>query len=145
MTENTVHTGKVIPRAKSAGEAVSAFQGWNALQEVVNATRECIAIHEVERSKRARLEVYRATEIERIRAGETVLREYFSQVFAERKEVYHGLFARMDAALEAGDNEALSHVVLGIVAVAKTSPLADIGDLRQVRAALDDPDQVWEL
>ena len=145
MTENKVHTGRVITKAKKAGEAVSAFQGWNALQEVVSATRECIAIHEVERGKRARLEVYRATEIERIRAGETVLREYFNQVFAERREVYQELFSRMDAALEAGDNEALSHVVLGIVNVAKTSPLADIGDLSQVRAALDDPDQVWEL
>lgn len=145
MTDNKVHTGRVIPQATKVGQAVSKFQGWDALHELISATRDCIVIHEDESSKRARLEVYRATEIERIRAGETVLREYFDQVFSERKDVYQGLFARMDAALEAGDNAALSQVVLGIVNVAKTSPLAELGDLSHVRAALDDPDQVWEL
>jgi hypothetical protein len=36
-------------------------------------------------------------------------------------------------------------MVNAVVDLAKTSPLADLGDLSQIRAALDDPDQVWEL
>ncbi|ALU94399.1 hypothetical protein WQO_14180 [Streptomyces globisporus C-1027] len=56
-----------------------------------------------------------------------------------------GLFARLDKALDEGNGEALQTVVRGIVDIAKSSPLVDIGDLSQVRAALDDPVQVWEL
>jgi hypothetical protein len=55
------------------------------------------------------------------------------------------LFARLDLALESGQNEALNHVLQGIVDVARSSPLADAGDLDKVRAALDDPNQVWDL
>ena len=34
---------------------------------------------------------------------------------------------------------------LGSRGCLQTSPLADLGDLSQIRAALDDPNQVWEL
>jgi hypothetical protein len=67
------------------------------------------------------------------------------QVFAERRSLYEELFARLDRALNVGNNEALHSVVVGIVDIAKSSPLADLGDLSQVRAALDDPNQVWDL
>ena len=44
-----------------------------------------------------------------------------------------------------GDGTAATAALQGIVDLAKSSPLADIGDLTQVRKALDDPDHVWEL
>lgn len=39
----------------------------------------------------------------------------------------------------------MSTVLTGIVEIARTSPLANMGDLGQIRAALDDPDHVWEF
>ncbi len=33
----------------------------------------------------------------------------------------------------------------GGVDIARTSPFADLGDLGQIRADLDDPNQVWDL
>ena len=138
----TVHTAKVVGRA---ADGVTALQGFNALTQIVDEAKECIAVHEVESSKRARLQAYETTEVARIKAAESVLKDYFAKVFAERRSNFEELFNRLDGALEANDGETVALMVRGIVDIAKTSPLADLGDLSQIRAALDDPDQVWEL
>ncbi len=137
-----VHVGRVVNAAKGS---VRAMDGFAALNQIVEAARECIHIHEVESTRRARIEAYEATEVARIRAAEAVLKDYFAQAFAERRNLYDEMFTRLDRALDEGNGDALQTVVRGIVDIAKSSPLADIGDLSQVRAALDDPDQVWEL
>ena len=136
------HAAKV---ARPGANVITALQGFDALNQIVNATRECIAVHQVEKTKRARLEVNETTEIARIKAAETVLRDYFAQIFAERRANFEELFSRLDAALEAQDGETINLVVRGIVDIAKYSPLADLGDLRKIREALDDPNQVWEF
>ncbi|MGW3628668.1 hypothetical protein ACWD7F_00635 [Streptomyces sp. NPDC005122] len=137
-----VHVGRVVNAAKGT---VRAMDGFAALNQIVEAARECIHIHEIESTKRARLEAYEATEVARIRAAEAVLRDYFAQAFAERRNIYEEMFVRLDRALDEDSGEVLHTVVRGIVDIAKSSPLADIGDLSQIRAALDDPDQVWDL
>lgn len=133
--------GKIVPGAKR----VPAVDGFTALTQIVGTARECLLVHEEEATKRARLNAYQETEVARIKAAESVLRNYFDQVFAERRSIYEEMFTRLDRALDEGNNEILHNVVAGIVDIAKNSPLADMGDLTQVRAALDDPDQVWEL
>lgn len=133
--------GKIVEKTKQ----VPATEGLAALNQVVETVRECLLVHEEEATKRVRLHTYQATEVARIKAAEAVLRNYFDQVFAERRSLYEEMFARLDRALDEGNNEALHSVVVGIVDIAKSSPLADLGDLSQVRAALDDPDQVWDL
>ena len=137
-----VHVGNVV---RSGRASIAAVDGFAALNQIVEAARECINVHEVESTKRAKLAAYETTEVARIRAAETVLRDYFAQVFAERRNLYEELFARLDQALDKGNGEILHSVVRGIVDIAKSSPLADMGDLGKVRAALDDPNQVWEL
>ncbi len=136
------HTTEVVGRAANA---VTPLQGFDALNQIVDAARECIAVHQVESTKRARLQTYETTEVARIKAAELVLKGYFAQVFAERRSNFEELFTRLDDALEANDGETVSLMVRGIVDIAKSSPLADLGDLSKIRAALDDPDQVWEL
>lgn len=137
-----VHTAKVVGRAAGG---VTALQGFDALNQIVAAAKECVAVHQVESTKRARLQTYETAEVARIKAAESVLKDYFARVFAERKSNFEELFTRLDKALEANDGETVSWMVRGIVDIAKTSPLADLGDLSKIRAALDDPDQVWDL
>ena len=138
-----VYTGKVIP--PRASEKLTALQGLNALQQVVDSAKECFLVHEEESTKRARIRAYEQTEVARIKAAEAVLKDYFSQVFAERRSGFDDLFARLDRAMDDGDGETVHAVLRGIVDIARTSPLADLGDLSQICAALDDPDQVWDL
>ncbi len=129
---------------KSAGIA-GAFDGFNALNSLVEAANACVRVHATEKTKQARIGAYEATEVHRIKAAEGILRQYFDAVFDERRATIDGFFERLDIALEKGDSEVINDVVRSVVDIAKSSPLADLGDLSQIRAALDDPDQVWEL
>jgi hypothetical protein len=137
-----VHEAKVV---KSPIGKITAPAGFEALGTLVQTARECITIHEVESTKRAKLRAYEETEVFRIKAAEAIVRGYFEQVFSERRETFEGLFSRLDRALDQQDGATINAVLKGIVDIARTSPLADLGDLSQVRAALDDPNQVWDL
>ncbi|NYG54953.1 hypothetical protein [Nocardioides perillae] len=143
MTDDKkVHVGKVV---KQGGEVATGASGINALHNLVQAAKEVFVVHEEESTKRKRLDAYEATEVARIRAAESALKDYFAQVFAERRHVIDESFERLDRAMEDGDAATVHQVVRGIVDIAQSSPLADLGDLGEIRKALDDPDQVWEL
>ena len=132
--------------AKSVGKApLTALDGFAALGTMVEAARECIKIHQVESTKRGKIRAYQEIEVSRIKAAEAILKDYFGQVFAERRGTFDELFSRLDQALDQGNGEAIGIVLRGVVDIARTSPLADLGDLSQIRAALDDPDYVFEL
>jgi hypothetical protein len=128
-----------------AAGKISPADAFGALTQLVDATRESIHIHQTESTKREKLQVYRDVEIERIKASERVLREYFDRVFEERRETHKKLFESLDAALKSGDVAAMQTVVGGIVEVARVSPLANLGNLAELRRAMDDPDTVFEF
>ena len=93
-------------------------------------------------TERARIVAERDKEIARISAASQGLRDYLDRVFAERRELHQGFFARLDKAIEDRDPETIRACVTGIVEVAKHSPLNDIVELRSVWA---DPDAVIEI
>ena len=130
--------GKVVSVGKNAVPAVNPIE---ALTQIV----DCVKAIQVEGTKRKRLSAYETTEIARIKAAEVVLRDYFAESFRERRKNFDEMFQRLDSALEQGNGEAAAIVVRGIVDIARESPLANMGDLGQIRLALDDPNQVWEL
>jgi hypothetical protein len=130
------------PLGKGVAPAVDAFA---ALHEVVQGTLDYLRLREVERTKRAQIDARCVLETQRIRSAEGILRDYFRQVFAERANSFDELLERLDRATDAGDGARASQTLDAIVAIAKHSPLADLGDLEQLRAALSNPDHVWEL
>ena len=135
--------GRVLPPVARAG--VGAADAFSALNNVVDATREYFRIREQERTKRSQVESYTTIETARITAAEHVLQEYFAQVFAERARGFNELFVRLDLATANGDAKSATEALGAIVAIAQTSPLADLGDLGKIRQALDDPDHVYDL
>lgn len=124
---------------------LSAADALSALTQIVGVVGESIKIHEAESTKREKLKTYRATEVARIKSSEKILRKYFDQIFAERSETHRRLFENLEAALASGNVEAMQAVVGGIVDVARTSPLADIGNIGELRRAMDDPNTIFEL
>ena len=124
---------------------LTAVDALSALTQLVGAARESIQIHETESTKREKLKTYREIEVSRIKASEKVLRDYFDRIFDERRETHRRLFDSLDLALESGDVSAMQTVVGGIVEVARTSPLANIGDLGELRRAMDDPNATFEF
>lgn len=125
--------------------AFTALDGFNALNDIVGAAREYLNLHEVESTKRANIEAAGKAEVARIKAAERVLRDYFERVFAERKSNFDALFGSLDAAIAKGDGQTVTSVLNSIVDIAKQSPIAELGDLSEVRALLRDPDTVWEI
>ncbi len=134
--------GVVLPPVGSALRAADAF---GALNNVIDGTLDYLRLREEEQTKRATIDAYATVEVARIHAASSFLKQYFEQVFAERSTTIDGLFRHLDVAMTSGDENATTTALEGIVNLAKSSPLADIGDLSQVREALDDPDHVWEL
>lgn len=130
--------------ARMAGE-ITVVDALAAHNQLVTAARESIEIHETESTKREKLRTYRETEVRRIKSSEKMLKQYFDQIFAERTETHKKLFAGLDVALESGDTAALQTIVGGIVEVARTSPLAGIGDIGELKRAMEDPDAVFDL
>jgi hypothetical protein len=135
--------GKVLPPA--AGSALRGVDPLGALNTLVDGTLDYLRTREVESTKRATVQVYETVEVARIHEAGSVLKEYFGHVFAERSRTIDGLFEHLDGAMASGDGTAAAAALQGIVDLAKSSPLADMGDLTQVRKALDDPGHVWEL
>lgn len=80
-----------------------------------------------------------------MRAAERALTFYFDEVFKERAGNFRELWTRLDAAAEAGKDDTVRDVLGAIISLAQTSPLSGLADLGAVRAALDDPNMVWEI
>ncbi|WP_230535631.1 hypothetical protein OHB02_19010 [Streptomyces albidoflavus] len=145
LPKGTRLTAKASEQVIGMAGRISVADALNAVSQLVSATRESIQIHETEGTKREKLRTYRETEVARIKASEKTLRNYFDLVFEERRETHKRLFDSLDRALEFGDVAAIQTVVGGIVEVARTSPLAMIGNLGELRRAMDDPDTVFEF
>ncbi|WP_448223031.1 hypothetical protein [Gordonia iterans] len=145
MADKQALTGEILGAVQKGVGTVPTAAGFAALSNLVGAANECVVVMAQERTKQARLTTYRDLEVAKIKAAESVLKKYFDDVFAERRANVNALFERLDRALETGDPALVNQMVNAVVDVAKSSPLADLGDLSQIRAALDDPDQEWEL
>lgn len=139
--------GKVLPAKKTAAalRTGSAADAFSALSQIVDGVRESFHVHQTESTKREKLKTYREIEVRRIEAAAKTLHDYFDRTFSERRETNKRLFENFDLAREAGDVAGMQVAVSGIVDVARTSPLAGIGNLSELRKALDDPETIFEF
>lgn len=116
-----------------------------ALNNVIEAAREYFKLRDQHQITRAQIGAYQSLETERVRAAETVLTAYFDSVFKERAGNFQHLWTRLDQAAEIGNDDQVRDMLGAIVSLAQTSPLSGLADLGAIRAALDDPNKVWEL
>ena len=140
-------TGAVtkVTAAQVAGAAGSPTDALAALNNVIEAGREYFRLREEHQHARAQIDAYRSLENDRVRAAEKVLTSYFESVFKERAGNFRELWTRLDRAAEAGSDDQVRDMLGAIVSLAQTSPLNGLADLGAIRAALDDPNKVWEL
>ncbi len=137
--------GAVAKVTQAAGVAGGPMDALAALNNVVEAGREYFRLREQHRTTRAQIDAYRSLETERVRAAENVLTSYFDSVFKERASNFRELWTRLDQAAETGNDDQVRDMLGAIVSLAQTSPLSGLADLGAIRAALDDPNKVWEL
>lgn len=116
-----------------------------SLEQMVSAYTEYLAIAEVERTKRRDIEAWEKEAITRINAQRELVITYLDRSFDERAENFRALFGVVDDALLSGDNEQLALALNSITEIAKSSPFKDLANLNNVRAALNNPEHLWEF
>ncbi len=116
-----------------------------SLQQMVSAYTEYLTIAEQEKTKRRNIEAWEKEAIIRINAQRDLLITYLDRSFDERAENFRSLFGVVDDALLSGDNQQLALALNSITEIAKSSPFKDLANLNNVRAALNDPNHVWEF
>lgn len=126
-------------------DRITSAEAFGSLKEIVTVVQGLIQLHEEQSTKREQLVTYRETQIARIKLVENTLHRYLDLTFAERRDTNKRLFDSLDVAVRSGDVPAMQAVVAGIVQVAQTSPLADLGNIAELVKAMDDPDAVFEL
>jgi hypothetical protein len=115
------------------------------LNEVVRAWTEYLKIKEQEKTKRSEIEDWEKLMLAEIKAKRDFLIGYLDSSFDERATNFESLFQTVDRAMSSDDNQQLYLTLHAIVELARSSPFKDLTDLATVKAALDDPDHVWEL
>lgn len=116
-----------------------------SLQQMVSAYTEYLTIAEQERTKRRDIEAWEKEAITRINAQRELVITYLDRSFDERAENFRALFGVVDDALLSGDNQQLALALNSITEIAKSSPFKDLANLNNVRAALNNPEHVWEF
>ena len=138
-------SGKVLPPKSASAPSPTSSQAFAALGSIATEVVSYLKIRDQERSRREEIATYRDLEIQKIQVAERILTEYFNDAFAERAKTLDDMFTRLDEAIGRGDDSTVRATLGGIVDIAKSSPLAAVGDLSQIRAALDDPKHTWKF
>lgn len=124
---------------KNTNDLLSPAQ---CLQDIVTAYTDYQKLAEQEKTKREQIQAWEKTEIARINNLKTYLIEYLEQSFDERQENFQKMFELIDSAIVTNNNEQLALVLNAMTDLAKSNPLSN---LNSVRAALNDPNYVWEF
>ena len=115
------------------------------LNDIVQAWTDYMKTAAEEEAKRCEIEAWEKVTLAEIKAKRDFLIGYLERSFDERAKNFQSLFQVVDQAILSGDNQQLGLALHAIVELAKSSPFKDLADLSTVKAALDDPDHVWEF
>lgn len=127
-------------------QGVEAFgKPAQCLNDIVRSLTEYGKILEEEKTRRRKIDAWENANLAEIKAKRDFLISYLEHSFDERDKNFQSLFQVADQAIFSGDNQRLSLAIHAIVELAKSSPFKDFADLSTIKAALDDPEHVWEL
>jgi hypothetical protein len=115
------------------------------ISDIVRQGQEYLEVAETEKTKRDEIEAWRQTTLADINLKRELVIRYLDRSFDERAENFKSLFQTVDRAISTEDNYQLSLTLDAIVQLANSSPFQDLSDLSKVKAALNNPNHVWEL
>ena len=115
------------------------------LNDIVTSCTEYLKIQEQEKTKRQEITTREKITIAEIQAKRDLLINSLECSFDERAKNFNSLFQLVERAIDNEDNQQLSLALQVIITFAQSSPFDSLTDLSRVKAALDDPNHVWEL
>ncbi len=125
--------------------ADSVISPFIAINDVFRYGQEYLKVVEEEQTKRDEIEAWRQTTLADISSKRELVIGYLDRSFDERSENFKSLFQIVERAISTEDNYQLSLTLDAIVELANSSPFQDLSDLSKVKAALNNPNHVWEL
>jgi len=133
----------VVGTAISKG--VQYLNPLDVIREVVSGYTAYCRIAEQETTKRREIEAWEKTKLAEVRAKKEIFLTYMTEAFAERADIFSGLFRQVDAAMAKGEVEQLGIILTSITDLAKTTPFKDLIDISKTKAMLNDPNHEWKL
>ena len=126
-----------LPAIKNPAEAIKLV---NTLMQVSD---DVAKFQEIQITKRIAIESQRQTTIAKIEMQKSLLMEYLSRTFDERRENFKKYFEVVDHALQTDNIQQLIIGLDNINKLATSSPFKDLSSIEQVGKSLDDPDKIW--
>ena len=115
------------------------------LNDLIEAWTDYKQIAEEEKNKRHEIEAWEKITLAEIKTKRDFLISYLDRSFDERATNLRSLLEVVDRAILSDDDQLLGLTLQAIVELSKSNPFQDLADLSTVKAALDDPDHVWEF
>ena len=91
----------------------------------------------VEGTKREAIAAWRDVKLSELTNQRELLEQFMKEIFKERAIVIEGFFDKLDEAIESGNDNLLEKSIMGILTIAKHSPLLQAKDLMD---AMRNPD-----
>jgi len=109
-----------------AGELNAAQQSMETLYSAY-FNYKCVA--QVESTKREAISAWRDVKLGELTNQRELLERVMKETFKERATVIEGFFEKLDQAIESGNDSLLEKSIMGILTIAKHSPLLQAKDL----------------
>lgn len=140
-------TRRIEPTKLVGGRALtvsSPIDVANLLKDVLDAAQAYAVTREEEATKREAIAARRDVLLSEIEAKRELFITYLNRSFDERERNFEKLFAVLDEAL-GGDGSQVASILGSITTLAASSPFKELHDIEFVRAAVQDPDHVWDV
>lgn len=108
-----------------------------AFQSLYNAYFSYKGTTQVETTKREAIAAWRDVKLNELNSQRELLEQFMKETFKERAVIIDGFFERLDEAIESGNDSLLEKSILGIISVAKHSPLMQAQELVEAMRSPD--------
>ena len=133
MTALAAKAGTLLKKLPAGG--LNAAQ--KSIETLYSAYFNYKNVAQVEGTKRQAIATWRDANLTELTNQRELLEQFMKEIFKERATVIEGFFEKLDQALESGNDNLLEKSIIGILTIAKHSPLLQAKNLMD---AMRNPD-----
>lgn len=133
MTALVNKAGTLLKKLPAGG--LNAAQ--QSMETLYSAYFNYKSVAQVEGTKREAIAAWRDVKLGELSNQRELLEQFMKETFKERATVIEGFFEKLDEAIESGNDNLLEKSIMGILTIAKHSPLLQAKDLMD---AMRNPD-----
>lgn len=129
----------------SSGTKITPEQMLNFVTSLTKQIGRVYKFCEVQETKRVNINAQRDVLIKNIESRKEIIMKYLDRSFDERKENFAKLFALVDRAVDANNNEQLALALQSINLLAAESPFKALRSVEETKKALEDKNHEWDF